>query len=498
MEEVILSAGIDIGTTTTQLIFSRLTVQNTGGFGRVPKFEISKKEIIYRSEIYFTPLISEWEIDGPAVKDIINKEYKKAGINPEEVETGAVIITGETSRKRNAKEVLHALSDIAGNFVVETAGPNLEAVLAGKGSGAAALSEKTGKLVANLDIGGGTTNICFLQNGLVIDTACVDIGGRLIKINDGKVTYISEKLRKLLEGAGIDLKIGDTARNEDEESLKKLQHIAEKMVEILEEAVLLRSNTAMLEFMKTNQLITCGRIPDIITLSGGVADCVKRKNSHWFRYGDLGVLLGEAIRNSRAFSDKRYKEEDEEKETVNATVIGAGNFSMEVSGSTIMYRNCSFPLKNVPVIYFDMAEDRLDSLQDEIVKEIRRFQKERAYTGQYALASKGVHCPSFAQLETIAREIALAAGRTGMGIEDTLILILREDIGKALGQALKRELSKECGILCIDNINCTNGDYVDIGKPVASGQVVPVVVKTLIFGNESVDCRMEHGWNEEM
>ncbi len=477
MEERILSAGVDIGTTTTQLIFSRLTVQNTGGFGAVPQFKVTKKEIIYRSEIYFTPLISENEIDGEAVKKMILKEYQRAGIKPEAVDTGAVIITGETSGKRNAKEVLHALSDIAGDFVVAEAGPNLESILAGKGSGAAEISKKTGKLVANMDIGGGTANICFFQNGLVLDTACVDIGGRLIKINEGRITYISPKMRKLLEYSGIVINTGDRASVRDKAFMDKLNAVAKIMVTVLEQAVLLRPETELLELMKTNQLITCNRIPDRITLSGGIADCVKGRSREWFFYGDMGVLLGKAVRDSKLISEKLGMKE---KETVNATVIGAGNFSMELSGSTIMYRNCSFPLKNIPVIYFEMDEERLDSLHVEIMKEAGRFQKERRSIGQYALAAKGIKCPSFAQIEKIAGEIAMAWEACGAA-GDILIVVLKEDMGKALGQALKRELPGEAGILCIDNITCSGGDYVDIGIPLASGKAVPVVVKTLIF-----------------
>ena len=158
MQESILSAGIDIGTSTTQLIFSRLVIENVSGFGMIPKIEIVKKEVVYRSNIYDTPLISNEEIDGEAVRRILENEYKIAGVKTSDLSTGAVIITGETSRKRNAREVVNALSELAGDFVVATAGPDLESVLAGRGSGAAALSEKTGSLVANIDIGGGTSN----------------------------------------------------------------------------------------------------------------------------------------------------------------------------------------------------------------------------------------------------------------------------------------------------------------------------------------------------
>ena len=137
----ILSVGIDIGTTTTQLIFSRLTIQNEGTAYSVPRFAITEKEILYRSRIHFTPLLSDTVIDAEGVRKIIDAEYTASGFDRTDIQTGAIIITGETARKENARDVLSALSGYAGDFVVATAGPALESVLAGKGSGSQDYSE---------------------------------------------------------------------------------------------------------------------------------------------------------------------------------------------------------------------------------------------------------------------------------------------------------------------------------------------------------------------
>jgi ethanolamine utilization protein EutA len=479
MSDTILSAGIDIGTSTTQLVFSRLTIQNVSGFGDIPRIEIVNKEIIYRSDIYFTPLLSENEIDAEAVKTIIISEYMKAKIKPGDLSTGAIIITGETSRKRNAKEVLHALSGIAGDFVVATAGPDLEAVLAGKGSGAAALSKETGKLVANMDIGGGTTNICYFQDGQVVDTACLDIGGRLIKISKGRIIYLSSKIKQLLEYLNISVNLGDCIENGENECLNKLYYLAVQMVHILEQSVGLRPPTELLELMKTNRLISSDKVPDIITISGGVADCIHRKYEDEFIFGDIGVILGEAVSNSKLLYEKMH---EHAKETMNATVIGAGNFSMEVSGSTIEYQNCKFPYKNIPVVEFEINEQKYEVLGSEIKKVISRYQEEEEKDTMIALATKGIKCPSYSNIESIATEIIDALeDRINKGMP--LILVFEEDMGKALGQALKRALPRSQSLLCIDRILCHNGDYIDVGAPIASGKVVPVVVKTLVFNS---------------
>ncbi len=199
MREELLSVGIDIGTSTTQLIFSKLIVENEASAFTVPRISIVDKEIIYRSDVYFTPLISNTEIDGKKkIKEIIEEEYKKAGINKDDIQTGAVIITGETARKENANDVLHTLSGFAGDFVVATAGPDLESIIAGKGAGAHIYSKEHSTSVVNMDIGGGTSNLALFLRGEVKESGCLDVGGRLIKINPNtrEIIYISPKIEK--------------------------------------------------------------------------------------------------------------------------------------------------------------------------------------------------------------------------------------------------------------------------------------------------------------
>lgn len=470
MEEI-LSAGIDIGTSTTQLVFSRMILQNTGGFGRIPQIKVVSKEVIYESEIYFTPLSSREEIDGERVHEIIKKEYEKAGVRPADLATGAVIITGETSRKRNAESVVRAIADVAGEFVVATAGADLESVLAGKGAGAAALSQKTGKRVVNLDIGGGTTNICVFENGNMVDTACLDIGGRLIRVKDGRVIYMAPKLQWLCDRLEIDLAEGGTAEPE------KLRRLTAAMAELLAEAVHLAPEAAELSYMQTNHLLADSTPPDIVMFSGGVAACFGEEEN-LFRYGDIGILLAQAIRKNEAF---RRAAVTDARETMRATVIGAGNYSMNISGSTIEYTTKPFPLKNIPVVKLLLErEEEIEKLPENMHRALLLYKEEQEKDRQVALAMKGLKCPTFAQVQRIAELIAGQYVREcGMGRH--LILVLEEDIGKAIGQALHHRLKEKCSVICIDGISCGSGDFIDLGEPVASGNVIPVIVKTLIF-----------------
>ncbi len=474
IEETVISAGIDVGTTTTQVIFSRIKMKNTGGFGSIPKIEIVEKTIFYRSRTYFTPLISEEEIDENKVREIVEKEYLAAGVHPDEVAMGAVIITGETSRKRNANAVVHALAELAGDFVVAAAGPNMESVLAGRGSGAEALSKKQNCVVANLDIGGGTTNICFFENGKILDTACLNIGGRLLKITDNRISYVSKSLEPLLGKEGSIIKQGAVI---DGEVLKQIEYIVSRLCRLLEQAVLLDTREDVFEQMVTSQAITCNRIPDIITFSGGVADCIKEKHEDRFPFGDIGCLLGKKICTSSLFKEKKSGSASE---TVHATVIGAGNYSMEVSGSTIEYCNCSFPFKDIPVLSLNVEKEQLYAITADMKRKLTVFYSEYAAGSQIAFAFKGIACPSFEEIELIAEGIGKAVIEEYSPAQ-VLILVMESDMAKSLGQALRRRLPRENAILCIDHIVCGQGDYIDIGAPAASGKVIPVVIKTLLF-----------------
>ncbi|MBU5482562.1 ethanolamine ammonia-lyase reactivating factor EutA [Blautia sp. MSJ-19] len=479
--EEILSAGIDIGTSTTQLVFSRMVLQNTGGFGKIPQIRVVSKEVIYRSQVYFTPLLSREEIDGKWVDQIIKKEYRKAGIKPTDLSTGAVIITGETSRKKNAEDVVEAIADVAGDFVMATAGADLESVLAGKGAGAAELSRKTEKVVANLDIGGGTTNICLFENGNVLDTACFDIGGRLVKISDGKITYIAPKISWLSEKLGLEITEGQKA------DVQKLKILTDAMAEILAKAMGLEDKeegssdidraNVYIEKMKTNHGITCEKRPELFTFSGGVASCFEEIGDI-FRYGDIGVLLAQSILESDFFQQGNVRKA---KETMRATVIGAGNYSMNISGSTIEYTEDTFPLKNIPVVKLNLEQETdITDLDEKLHRAMQIYHESRGEGRQIALAMKGLKCPTFAQIQEIAEKLAAQYEKENSP-DNALIIVLEEDIGKALGQALHHRIKNRRKIICIDGIYCESGDFIDLGEPIVSGKVIPVIVKTLIF-----------------
>ena len=441
MSECLLSVGLDVGTTSTQLVVSELAVENRAGSFAVPEMVITGRHIRYKSPVHFTPLVGQELVDGEKIRQIVDREYEQAGITKADVDTGAIIITGETGRKENARIVLGALSDYAGEFVVATAGPDLESVLAAKGAGAAAYSAKTGKTVLHMDIGGGTANLALIKQGKITATTSLNVGGRLVKMDENeRLEYVSPVLEGLFPKC-----LGDYVNRD------AVLELARQLVQALEMAAGLREKTALFEKLLTQEVTATWETPPVgtvISFSGGVADCIQQEQP-WLAYGDMGPELGRAIRESRLCEGEYVLGE----ETIRATVIGAGCHSAQLSGSTVFCQNVELPLKNLPVVESGAELAALDGLG--------------------VLALEGLRSPGYGQVAGLAEEAAeMFAGRP-------VLLALQEDMAKALGQQLALRLGSGAQILCIDRVKLRSGDYLDVGHPV--GPALPVVVKTLIL-----------------
>ncbi|MHC5531581.1 ethanolamine ammonia-lyase reactivating factor EutA [Priestia megaterium] len=471
LQKWITSIGLDIGTSTTKLIVSKLLIANQQNQFTLPGCQIIDRRVTYASSIYTTPMLNEVEIDVQRLTVLLEQEYKNAGISLDQVEAGAVIITGETARKQNAESILHYLAEHAGDFVVATAGADLEGMLAAKGSGAIQRSAETNAVIANIDVGGGTANIALCQNGKVIETFTLHVGGRLIRLNsDGFVTYISSYLTEFLKNNSLILRKGEKATFEKLSSICQL--LAEETVNYVKA---LNQNSTLLVSPHTRSSIH----PETIMVSGGVGAMMEKQKPKTVEevaiHGDVGPLLAyhfQSIQVSQAA------------ETTRATVIGAGMQNTEVSGSTVYIGSKRLPLKNIPIIEIPVQQE--ETWNPQLFQERARASCMQASTifsaedPPVAIALSHFPYCSYKMLQELAKIISAEFIACFKGAK-CLVVLCEQDIAKALGQALAKQ-RKELEIICLDQIDFTHGDYIDLGLPVA-GEAISVSVKTLAFSS---------------
>ncbi|HJV16711.1 MAG TPA: ethanolamine ammonia-lyase reactivating factor EutA [Bacillales bacterium] len=472
-KEEMISAGIDIGTSTTKMIISKFTLKDMAGGTHVPRIEIINKQVLYRSPIYRTPLLSSTDIDIKKVELLIRDEYRKAGIEPKDIKTGAVIITGETATKSNAAEMVHYLSNIAGEFLVATAGPDLEGIIAAKGSGAYEYSKESGKVVANIDIGGGTANTAVFKAGKLCGTCTLHIGGRLIEFSGNKIGSISEPIKNLLKYWGL------LTRENDSFVYKELKAVTNFMADVVGRML----NRAL---SSEDQILLLGHEPnwleeiDAIMFSGGISECIYQsdyQSANSAPFHDIGKLLAESLKTNETLSKWLWIIPQE---TVRATVLGAGMETTEISGATIEVDKKSVPIKNLPVYQIPINNNlinEINSLPISIREAIELYDPQRE--GQnFALYLSDIPYLRFHDIDLLANSILLAM-KQKPDYHQPLVIVLDRDYAKVLGQTIKCKNPLQA-IICIDQINVENGDYLDIGQVLATN-VVPVIIKTLTF-----------------
>ncbi|HSE08584.1 MAG TPA: ethanolamine ammonia-lyase reactivating factor EutA [Nocardioidaceae bacterium] len=469
----VLSVGIDVGTTTTQVVFSRLALRDVARPGQVPRIQVDEKSVVFRGQVHRTPLLGPDLVDAEALAELVRREYDTAGISPGSIETGAVIITGETARTKNADAILRALSSAAGDFVVTIAGPNAEAQIAGRGSGAARWSTDHYEQVTSVDIGGGTSNAAVFTMGRHVSSSAIAVGGRQVEIDaSGMVTRVAPPGRSVIEDLGLGLKEGARA------TVAELRAFCDVMADLVVDLATGQEVRVGRGVQLTPPLREAGASTSVF-LTGGVGACYYDptpvdSTPDIAVYGDVGPLLADCLRHNdrlRAMSVRRPPE------TLRATVLGAAGQTVTLSGSTIWVARDLLPLRNLPVLRPAMpGRGGGPSFADAVHEALARWDLE-----EDAVAAIVVDLPQelgYPALQAVAAEV-VAYHDQGQG-DRPLVLVLQHDYAQVLGQTIQT-IRPGLPLVVIDQVGLGEGDFIDIGVPVLDGRAVPLSIKTLVF-----------------
>jgi ethanolamine utilization protein EutA len=468
------TVGIDIGSSTSHLMFSQLYLQRLGKY-LSSRYVVVKREMLHRSPIRLTPYRADNTIDADALDGFFREVYAEAGLNPAEVDSGAVILTGEAIKRANARAVADLFAEHAGKFVCASAGHNLEAILAANGSGAVERSRHPAQTVLNVDVGGGTSKLAIVHAGHVLETAAINVGGRLVAFDaDGCLTRIEPAARLAAERLGIELRLGQLLPAADRTRL------AETLADCLLQAVRRERLDPLAQRLMLTPALTGDREIDVVTFSGGVSEYLYEQESA--DYGDLARPLADAIR-LRIDRHRLPAGLQPAAERIRATVIGASQFTVQLSGNTIaITRPEMLPLHNVQVLHPhlpDGQEVQGDQVRSAIARGYQRFDLQEGEQ-VVAISIKWSGEPRYSVLRSLSAGIVQASERTiAAGLP--LVLVFANDYGKLIGGIIREEFAATSDVISIDGIELQEFDYIDIGAMIHPSRVVPVVVKSLVF-----------------
>ena len=471
----IVSVGVDIGSATSHLLVSRLTMRRLGK-SMMSRYVVVGRETLYRSRVSLTPYRRDGLIDAESLRRYVASCYEESGIAHDDIDTGVVLLTGEALRRENSRAIASLLSDASGRFVCASAGHHLESRVAAHGAGTVQRARQTGERLLNVDVGGGTAKLALIDGGEIVATGAVNVGCRLIATDsDGLVSRVEPAGRWAAAEEGVALREG--VRVEEGE----LERIAARLADCLADVL---SETEPLSPLAERLLLT-GRVygtssADGVVISGGVSEYLRRDDAPGF--GDLGRAL--ALRIGERLAKLYGNRVSLSTAGLRATVVGLSQFTVEASGDTIFLSAPSpLPIRNIPLI------------KARVPDEPGGFDLEGALAG--ALKKRDVqagdHVGVFLDWSGIPRYPALGALATGLGrffrghldAAHPAVVVIAQDCARGLGHLLHRELGHDARVVCIDGLDLGEFDYIDIGSTVPGKSVVPVVIKSLLFPGET-------------
>lgn len=468
------TVGIDVGSSTSHLMFSSITLQRVQEL-HSSRYEVVERRTLHKSPILLTPYTSGNLINTERLEAFIAESYAQAGVTPEDVDSGAIILTGEAVKRRNAHAIADLFASEAGKFVCASAGHNLESILAANGSGAVKCSRNPKQAVLNVDIGGGTTKFALAEAGRIVRTAAVNVGGRLVAVDDGgRVARIEDAGRVAAESVGVRLALGEPLADADRDA------IADALADCLMDVMLGRPRSELAQRLLLTPDMPQDLAYDALVFSGGVSEYVYGSETREF--GDLALALASALRRKMT-ENALPAPVQPATERIRATVIGASQFTVQLSGNTLSISDPSLlPRRNIPVLLSKLPEDREVQAEEVAALVAQAFERQDLTEGeqQVALAFEWDGLPRYAQLRKIADGVVAASPRSLAG-GAPLMLVFTGDFAKIVGDTITKDIGVPNPVISIDNLRLQEFDYIDVGEVIHPARVVPVVVKSLLF-----------------
>jgi ethanolamine utilization protein EutA len=471
------TVGIDIGSSTSHLMFARVHLQRLSA-ALSSRFVVVERKILWQSPILLTPYRGDYTIDVDELAGFIGGCYAYAGIAREKIDSGAVILTGEALKRRNARAIADLFSEEAGRFVCASAGHHMECQMAAHGSGAVALSRSRNAVALNVDIGGGTTKFALIEHGRILATCAIAAGGRLIVEDEaGRLTRVEPPAQEIAGELGIELRLGETIAAADR------KRIASRMARMVMGLIDLRAPGELARRLLVTEpwpAELANKGVDGMTFSGGVAEYLYKRETR--RFGDLGAELAEELRHALAHRRDLPPVWDPG-QGIRATVIGAAQFSVQISGNTILIADPEkLPLQNLPVLACRFALG--DEIAPDVIAREVRAALARADLAEgespVVLSFPWRGDPSHKRLHAVAAGICAALPRT-LEEEMPLVLLIDGDVGKSIGRIMLHEIAPSADVIAIDGVALKEFDYVDIGSVIEPTNVVPIIIKSLLF-----------------
>ncbi len=463
---VLLNAGIDIGTATSQMLVSRLVLKRLGR-AHSSRYIVVSRETVFDSPVVFTPYEDTLTIDSAKLIATIT-EWLDDAAHVGAIESGVVLLTGEAVRRTNAEAIAIRIGRLAGDFVCAAAGDLFEARMAAMGSGAIERSRQVGR-VLNIDIGGGTTKLSVIQEGKILESSVVRVGSRgIVTDGDRTVTRLEISGRLACEALELPIAVGN------EISEATLQAVSDWMVSRIDEHIFGMSTADPAVALRIMPPLRDVEDINGVVFSSGVAEYIHKRTTR--DYDDLGKWLAQAVDERIKAGRWNWKSLPIEN-PLRATALGISQYTVEVSGDTIFVGdNLPLPIRNRKVVSVDLTGIEGSGVAEAMA--------EAAAGTDIESVKGGIAWKLKIRIGRRYKDVAAFAQALGGALvrhdDGPSVVILNEDVAMTVGRLISDELSIKQAIVVLDGV-FADVEFLDVGRQDEDSATVPIILKSFVF-----------------